>query len=160
MPTKSAVAQLDEFDRAILDIVQRDNRLSHAAIGARVHLSASAVRRRLDSLRERGVISAEVAIVDPATLGDTFIVQVTFAKEDPTAVAAFRARMEKEPAVAQCFAVSGEVDYWLVVHADSPAAYHAWGERVLLSDPAIARYSTSVVWARTVDRRVVKPASG
>jgi DNA-binding Lrp family transcriptional regulator len=125
-----------------------------------VHLSPSAVRRRLQDLRDAGVIVANVAIVDPATLGDTYIVQVTFAREDPAAVASFRERMAQDSAVSQCYAVSGDIDYWLVVHAESAAAYHSWGERVLMADPAIRRYTTSVVWSRPVFRHAIAPAAG
>ena len=57
-------AMLDEFDREILQIVQRDNRLTNAEIGERVGLSPSAVRRRLAALRDSGVEPRQVSYVE------------------------------------------------------------------------------------------------
>src|SRR5574337_782603 len=54
--------RLDERDRAILDLVQRDNRLTSDAIGERVGLGATAVQRRLKRLRDVGVIEADVYV--------------------------------------------------------------------------------------------------
>ncbi|HYZ61850.1 MAG TPA: winged helix-turn-helix transcriptional regulator, partial [Acetobacteraceae bacterium] len=56
---------LDRFDLKLLDLVQRDNRLTSEALGDRVGLSATAVQRRLKRLREEGVIEADVAVVSP-----------------------------------------------------------------------------------------------
>lgn len=143
----------DEFDEAILALVRQNNQQSHAAIGAAVNLSASAVRRRLKALRDKGVIVADVAIVDPRRRGLAFVVQVFFEREDPTATVAFIAQMQAEPDVATCYSVSGECDYWLVVHARSPEAFEAWGQSVLMSNEHIRRYSTSLIWSTAVDRR-------
>ena len=57
---------LDDFDRALLRIVQLDNRTPLRVLAERVHLSTAAVQRRLRRLEERGVIRANVAEVDPA----------------------------------------------------------------------------------------------
>lgn len=150
---------LDAFDHAILALVQADNQLTHAAIGARVNLSASAVRRRLAVMRRSGVIVADVSVVDPARLGLSFIVQVAFEREEPASLKAFIARMQAAPAVSACWSVSGEVDFVLVVHAVSPEAFEAWGRAVLMVDPAVRRYATQLVWSRPVFRMAVTPAA-
>ena len=150
---------MDAFDEAILAIVQQNNQICHAAIGARVNLSASAVRRRLMALRSQGVIVADVAVVDPGRLGLTFIVQVVYEREEPQTVRAFGADMAAEPCVSQCYSVSGEYDFVLVAHATSPAAFEAWGQRVLMAHPAVRRFSTALVWSRPAFRFSATPAS-
>ena len=60
---------LDSFDRAILDILQRDNTTPQRAIGEAVNLSAPAVQRRIRRMEEEGVIQANVAVVDPHKVG-------------------------------------------------------------------------------------------
>lgn len=150
---------LDAFDHAILNIVQRDNQRSHGSIGEEVHLSASAVRRRLSALRESGVIIGNVTLTDPAKRGLTFITSVTFDREDPSAYEDFEKSMLAEPAVAQCYSVSGDCDFILMVYAETPAAYDAWGKRVLMPNSAIGRYSTAVVWSRVKFTTLVEPAS-
>lgn len=144
-------AQLDDFDRAILRVVQDNNLLTHGEIAERVNLSPSSVRRRLGELRERGVITADVAIVEPAVLGTaiTVIVSVRFERESPEAYEAFRKRMIKASEVSQCYSVAGPVDFVLICHARDLAEHERWAERVLMADPAIKRYDSQVVWSRT-----------
>ena len=68
-PDAPADAPLDAFDRRILARVQSDCHRPAESIAAEIGLSASAVQRRLRRLRERGVIRAEVALLDAAALG-------------------------------------------------------------------------------------------
>jgi predicted ArsR family transcriptional regulator len=49
---------LDSFDRAILDLLQRDNTLPQREIAEVVHLSTPAVQRRIKRLQDSGVIAA------------------------------------------------------------------------------------------------------
>lgn len=138
----------DTFDREILDLVQHNNRLSHAAIGTRVGLSPSSVRRRLARLRSSGVIEADVAIVNPDRDRVTVIVSVVFERESVQGDREFKQRMLAAPEVSQCYSVAGQIDFVLVVHAESHAAYEQWGERMLMSDPRIRRYDSHIAWSR------------
>lgn len=156
--TKIAATPLDAFDRAILAVVQRNNQLTHEAIGATVGLSGSAVRRRLANLRKTRVIEADISVVSGEVNGLTFLVQVSFAREEPTIYDAFRRQMLADQAVSQCYSVAGDIDFILVVHASSPAAYEAWGAQALMTNPAIARYSTTLVWSRVKFTFDVEPA--
>ena len=139
---------LDALDRALLDEMQRNNQQTHAVLGRRVGLSPSAVRRRLARLRAEGVIQADVSIVAPDPAAITVIVQVRYEKETLKSGQDFRRRMQDAPEVSQCYSVAGETDFILVVHAPNLAAYEAWGERTLMSDPLILRYDSHVVWSR------------
>lgn len=150
---------LDKFDLAILDIVQSDNLRSHASIGLEVNLSASSVRRRLTAMRDSGVIIADVSLTDASKHGLTFITSVSFEREDPDVYNTFRAQMCEEAAVSQCYTVSGDFDFVLIVHSSSPEAYEQWGEQTLMTNPGIRRYSTSVVWSRTKFTTRIMPAT-
>ena len=152
---------MDEFDHAILGIVQRDNRLTHAEIGERVRLSPSSVRRRLGALRASGVICADVSIVDPDKALTTIIVLVTFRDESIDGDRAFKRRMIALPEVSQCYSVAGSIDFVLVVHCTDHRAYEAWGERELMSDPRIRRYDSLIAWSRVkFSTAVALPAAG
>ena len=139
---------LDDYDHALLRLVQEDNQRTHADLGAEVNLSASSVRRRLAKLRRHGVIQKDVSIVDPGQIGITALVFVTFQQESLESVRAFRQRMVDAPEVSQCYSVAGGVDYVLVAHAADLGAYEAWSEAALMDDPAIRRYDTHIVWSR------------
>lgn len=155
---KFANYALDDFDRAILAIVQQDNQRAHASIGEAVNLSASSVRRRLAALREHGIITADVSLTDPSKQGLTFIVHVSFEREDPELYQALYAQMETDPAVSQCYHISGDFDVVLIVHAATPEAYEKWGTQTLMSNTAIRRYSTSLVWNRSKFTTHITPA--
>lgn len=147
MPAPAPAAPaLDAFDLAILDLLQRDNTLSQRAIAQAVHLSAPAVQRRIARLRESGVIRAEVAMLDASRLGRplTLIVEVHVHDEHPSRTAALRARMQAEAAVQQCYAITGEADYLLVVTAATMADYEALTERLFGQDTNVRRFRTSV----------------
>lgn len=139
---------LDDFDREILAIVQRDNLRTHADIGGEVGLSPSSVRRRLARLRKDGVIAADVAIVNPDKDRITVIVTVVFQRESVQADRNFKKRMQAAPEVSQCYSVAGGIDFVLVVHAASHSDYEAWGERELMWDPHIRRYDSHIAWSR------------
>ena len=62
-------AALDRFDLAILDILQADNTTPQRAIAQAVNLSAPAVQRRIQRLKDSGVIRANVAVLDPVQVG-------------------------------------------------------------------------------------------
>ena len=147
--TKITTPALDAFDRAILAIVQSDNQRSHASIGEAVNLSASSVRRRLAAMREHGVITADVSLTDPSKQGLSFIVHVSFEREDPAIYDTFNAQMNADPAVSQCYYISGDFDFLLMVHAATPEAYERWGTQTLMANAAIRRYSTALVWKRS-----------
>jgi len=138
---------LDDFDRAILAIVQRNNRLSCAEIGDQVGLSGSAVRRRLAALRDNGVIAQDVSILAGEATGVTLVVSVTFAYETQKLYADFEEQARALPEVTQCYHVAGGVDYILIVSAPSLDYYEEWAKAALMSNEAIARYDTTVVWS-------------
>lgn len=139
---------LDAFDHRILDLLQRDNRRTFSAIGEAVGLSATAVRRRVARLRSEGVIVADVSLVDPARLGITVIISVRFEKESHATYEVFKKQMLDLPEVAQCYTVSGDVDFMVIAHLPDLPGYDDWIGRHLLSNPAIARSDTNIVYSR------------
>ena len=151
---------LDAFDHAILNIVQADNQLTHAEIGRQVNLSPSSVRRRLARLRKENVIQADVSIVAPSKAMIQAIVTVSFKEESIEGYQSFKARMIKDPHVSQCYAVSGAIDFVLIVQAESLEAYEAWGEHVLMTDRTIGRYTTHIVWSRVKFSTAVQMGGG
>jgi DNA-binding Lrp family transcriptional regulator len=140
-------ASLDRFDRKLLEIMQRDCRKPHRELADAVGLSESAVRRRLDRMRAAGIIKAEMALLDRDLLGVTLIITVEFAVESPQAYAEFRARMRESAQVSQCYTIAGRKDFLVIAHAQSLPAYEAWAELEIMSDPAIARFDTAVVYS-------------
>ena len=146
MATPSA---LDRFDLAILDILQADNTTPQRAIAQTVNLSAPAVQRRIQRLKDSGVIRANVAVLDPVKVGKplTIVLEVHLDNERPDRTAPLRTRIAAEDAVQQCYSVTGEADYLLVVNVASMADYEALTRRLFDGDDNIKRFRTSVALA-------------
>ena len=146
----AAPAALDRFDLAILDILQTDNTTPQRVIAQAVNLSAPAVQRRIQRLQQTGVIRANVAVLDPVKLGMplTIVLEIHLENERPDRTAPLRARIAAEDAVQQCYGVTGEADYLLVVTVASMEDYDALTRRLFEGDDNIKRFRTSVALAR------------
>jgi Lrp/AsnC family transcriptional regulator, leucine-responsive regulatory protein len=143
---------MDSFDVKILNIIQRDNRLPAEKIADQVGLSPSAVQRRLKRLREEGIIEADVAIISPEAIGRTLtaIIGVIIDKERPLSLALteFKNLMLNTPEVMQCYDVTGESDFIVVITAKDMQEYEIISRRLFMENPNVRRYKTSIVVRR------------
>jgi Lrp/AsnC family leucine-responsive transcriptional regulator len=141
---------LDEFDLRILSFVQRNNRLSAEEIADKACLSPSAVQRRLRRLRRNGVIEADVSIIAPAAIGRDLvvIVEVVLEREKADILAAFKELMLNAPEVMQCYYITGEADFVLIMTAKNMPDYEAFARRFFSENPDVRRFRTSIVISR------------
>lgn len=104
-----APRRLDQFDRAILCILQKNNKTPQRVIAARVNLSTAAVQRRIAALEESGVIAANIAVLSTRTLryGITIIVEVHLEDDKSQTVDPVKALFRETPQVQQCYYVAG-----------------------------------------------------
>ncbi|NOC82855.1 Lrp/AsnC family transcriptional regulator [Ruegeria sp. HKCCD6428] len=140
------MTQLDDFDRAILRILQQDNRTTQHKIGEAVNLSAPSVQRRIRRMEAEGVIRANVAVVDPAAVGLqlTIFVELELVSETPDEIDAVKKTLLNAPEVQQCFYVTGEVDFMIVVVVESMAVYEDFTRRMFFENGNIRKFKTFV----------------
>jgi Lrp/AsnC family leucine-responsive transcriptional regulator len=138
---------LDHFDRKILDLVQRDNRLTSDAIGERVGLSATAVQRRLKRLRQSRAIEADVSIVSPKVVGQALqmILMVSLERERADIIDRFKRSIRAAPEIMNGYFVTGEADFVLVITARNMEDYEAFTQRFFYGNPDIKGFKTIVV---------------
>ncbi|MTI02752.1 Lrp/AsnC family transcriptional regulator [Roseibium sp. RKSG952] len=138
--------QLDDFDRAILRILQKDNRTPQQKIGTAVNLSAPSVQRRIRRMEAEGVIRTNTAVVDPALVGLalTIFVEVELVSETPTEIDAAKLAFRDAPEVQQCFYVTGEIDFMLVVVVECMSAYEDFTRRMFFANENIKKFRTYV----------------
>lgn len=141
---------LDEFDRGILAILQKDNLTPQRTIGDAVNLSAPAVQRRIKKMTEAGIIQANVAIVDPAALGHaiTIFVEVEVISETSEQIEAAKREFETIPEVQQCYYVTGEADFILIILVPSMPAYEALTKKLFFGNNNVKRFRTFVAMDR------------
>lgn len=141
---------LDDVDRALLSAVQDDARTPQAALGARVGLSAAAVNRRLRRLTDAGVITRIRAVLAPERLDHplTVIAQVEVVSEQPDALDAMRRSFTDCPQVQQCYYVTGEWDFVLVLVVRDMDQYTALTRELFFASNNVKRFKTLVVMNR------------
>ncbi len=141
---------LDSFDLAILEILQRDNSIPLRTIGEAVNLSAAAVQRRIKRLRETGVIVGNIAVVDPARLGRsiTILVEIAVESERIDLIEGVRASLLEAPEVQQCYYVTGEADFVVVITVATMQEYEALTRRLFFNSHNVKRFRTLVVMDR------------
>jgi Lrp/AsnC family leucine-responsive transcriptional regulator len=142
---------MDAFDRKLLALVQENNRLTAEQLGERVGLSPSACQRRLKRLRDTGVIEADIAVVSPEAVGRslTMIVEVSLEREHPHIIDAFKKSMRATPEVMQCYYVTGEADFIIVLTARDMKSYERFTQQFFFDNPQVRRFRTFVVMDRT-----------
>ncbi|WP_325318221.1 Lrp/AsnC family transcriptional regulator [Dyella sp.] len=138
--------ELDKLDRRLLAILQKDARRPAELMGADVGLSASAVQRRIVRMREEGVITAEVALVDPKQAGRplTMIVDVEVERERPELLASLKQWIAAEPCIQEAWYVTGAGDYVLIVAARDVDDFEALMQRFVADNPNVRRFQTRV----------------
>ncbi len=146
----SDFVRLDQYDVAILKILQRDNTTPQRTIGKAIHLSAPAVQRRIKRLRENGTILSNVAVLDPARVGYPMmiIVDVELHNEQEALYNAAKKRFQSAPEVQQCYDVTGETDFVLIILVRSMREYKTLTHRLFFKDKNVRSFRTLVVMDR------------
>lgn len=141
----STEPELDRYERAILDNLQRDARLSVQQLAALVGLSASPTWRRLKSLEERGFIQGYVARLDGEKLGlgQTVFCNITLARHNQPDLEAFEAQVLARPEVLEFYSMTGGADYLLRIVTESPARYEAFLKEIIFSSPAVQHVNSN-----------------
>jgi len=153
MRTGSQDVQLDAIDRAILNELQRDGRLSNQALAQHVHLSPSACLRRVKALEDSGVIAQYVALLNPravARQGTSYTI-INLESTQPQQLEAFEQAVRDTPEILDCVYVAGANDYlvrFAYRDAEDLERFHA---EVLPRLPGVMR-SNSMLVLRTVKK--------
>jgi Lrp/AsnC family transcriptional regulator, leucine-responsive regulatory protein len=146
--------QLDTIDLAILRALQRDGRMSNAALAETVALSASACSRRLDILEKSGVIRGYHARISNAALGHlvTVIVHMSLSGQSEAILSEFEEAVKRCPNVLVCYLMSGEYDYLLRIAAKDLADYERIHKEWLSAMPHVIKINSSFALREVVDR--------
>lgn len=138
--------QLDHLDRAILQLLQNDGRISNVDLANRVNLSPPAVHARLKRLEQRGYIRQFVALLDREKVGYDMLcfIEVSLQLHQPEQVENFRRVIQQMPEVLECHHVTGEYDYLLKVVIRNRKDLEHFVVNRLTPIPGLARIHTSL----------------
>jgi Lrp/AsnC family transcriptional regulator, leucine-responsive regulatory protein len=144
---KSREPKLDVVDRKILQILQRDGKISNVDLAKRVHLSATPCFERVRRLEEAGYIEGYVAQLNAQKLGMGLLafIEISLDRTNPAAFDELRKNVADMPFVQECHMIAGGFDYLLKVRVADMAAYRRFlGERVSAM-PGVSRTHTYFV---------------
>jgi Lrp/AsnC family transcriptional regulator len=124
---------MDSIDQKILAILQRNAETPLAEVAQAVHLSTTPCWRRIQRLRESGVIRRAVALLDASKLnvGVTVFVSVRTNQHSEAWFRKFNAAVAAIPEVMEFYRMSGDVDYLLRVVVPDIAAYDRVYKRLI-----------------------------
>lgn len=136
--------KLDAIDCRLLELLQADADLPIAELAVKVGLSQTPCWRRVQRLREAGVITRNVALVDARkiNLGVTVFVSVRTATHSQAWLDKFKAAVQAIPEVVEFYRMSGDVDYLLRVVVPDIAGYDRVYKR-LIADTQLFDVSSS-----------------
>lgn len=150
--------ELDRYDKAILNALQRDGRISNVDLAAQVNLSESACLRRVRALEASGLIERYVALLNQkeAGLSGNVFVHIALNREEQSELAAFEKAVAALPEVMECYLMTGEFDYLLRVVVSDMADFERIHNEALTRLPGVARVNSSVT-IRTVVKSTELP---
>lgn len=135
---------LDDVDLTILDLLQRNGRLSHIEIGRIVGLAVSSVHERVSKLVRRGVIAGWTAKLAPGPLGLDLLAFVYVLMDKPESSAAFLTVVNDSPEVLECHHVASDWNFLLKIRVRNTAAFEALLTERLKAVPGVVRTQTII----------------
>ena len=138
---------LDEHDIKLLQLLQQNNRLTAEELTQKINLSQSSIQRRMTRLRSEKYIEADVAIISPKAVGYyiTSVVNVVLKEGSSKAIDKFKTQMQDCTEVAQCYYVTGNYDFVLVVNTKDMNHFEKFSKRYLMDNPNLKHFYTHVV---------------
>ena len=137
---------LDRLDKAILRILQVDCSLTNIELASRVGLSPPACLKRVQRLHREEVIVQKVAILNPSKLSNVLhlVVEVMMERDRKDLNNAFIRQTQAIPQVKECYQVTGEVDFVLIVDVPDMNTYNDICEKLLYSNENMKSFKTLI----------------
>lgn len=144
---ESSCMSLDDVDREILALIQKDGRISNAELSRRLNLSPPATHARVRRLEREGFIEGYAGLLSRDKLGYDLLcfVLVGLTVHQFEHVYGFRERVLSMPEVLECYNITGEYDYLLKVVLHNREDLERFVVGKLTPLPGVARLQTSLV---------------
>ncbi|CAB3626242.1 MULTISPECIES: winged helix-turn-helix transcriptional regulator [Achromobacter] len=138
---------LDRIDLKILDILQREGRISVTELAERVSLSATPCSDRVKRMEREGVITGYHARVNPAALGKNLLVflEIKLSAKSGDVFDKVKKELLYVPEVMECHLVSGDFDYLVKARLTEMNEYRRLLGEILKRLPASAESRSYVV---------------
>ena len=121
----SNIESLDETDRKILRILQRDSHLTVKELAAKLHLSTSPTFERQKRLERDGFIERYMAVVNPHKVGNGIMVMcnIRLKQHSQELIQEFMDVVQNIEEITECYNTSGDYDFLIKVYARDRKSY-------------------------------------
>jgi Lrp/AsnC family leucine-responsive transcriptional regulator len=150
-------SHLDDVDIQLLDLLQRQGRITNADLAKEVQLSPPSVLQRVRALEKLGLIKGYHAILDAERLGYriTALVQISLSLHQEQPIERFRKSIQDIPEIMECYHVSGDYDFLLKVIVRDMRSYEAFVREKLSKIKGISQIRTSFVFGTNKHSTVI-----
>ncbi len=149
--------KLDKIDRKILDILQRNGKITNAQLSKEVNLSPAPTLERVKKLETSGFIENYYAKLNPPKLGLTVttFLSIKLSKHNPENTDEFVQRVAEIDEVVECHYITGSSDYLLKVVTRDIQAYQELIQTKIGKIDGIDNMQTMVVLSTPKDSNVL-----
>ncbi|WP_315348610.1 Lrp/AsnC family transcriptional regulator [Prevotella melaninogenica] len=116
---------LDETDRKILRILQRNSDFTVKELAAKLHLSTSPTFERQKRLERDGYIERYMAVVNPHKVGNGIMVlcNIRLKQHSQELIQEFMNVVQNLEEITECYNTSGDYDFLIKVYAHDMKSY-------------------------------------
>ena len=138
---------LDAIDRQIVETLQQDGSLSISELAKQLGMTPPPCWRRVNALKERGVLKSQVWLADAKSLGlhVKMIATIKLATHDIDVTEAFQRKVKDIPEIIECYILLGSTDAILKIAVPSIDYYETLFYRRISQLPGVQEVNSCVV---------------
>lgn len=147
----------DKTDLKILRILQENAKITNLQLSAEIGLSPAPTLERVKKLENAKLIRGYYAQLDPEALGIgiSAIIQITLTRQIENAISNFKKEINKIPEIMECYQVTGNADYVLIVMMKDIRDFETLISQKLSKMEEIGQMQTMVVLSKPKDSKVL-----
>ena len=141
---------LSSSERRLLDAMQKDTNLSQIDLAELSGKSRTSVWRLIREFEDAGLIEGKVALLNPKELGLQIhvMLSVSMVKHSDRTRKEFESHVQTIPEVMECYSVSGDRDYVLLIISRNMESYNEFLNKMILDHPSVHSASSSFALRR------------
>lgn len=148
---------LDETDKAILRILQKNSHLTVKELAERIHLSPSPTFERQKRLERLGYIDRYMAVVNPQKVGNSILVlcNIRLKQHTQELIQEFMDAVQHIDEITECYNTSGDFDFLIKVYIKDMKSYQQFMLHKLGTIPCVGSLNSIFVIYHTKSTRGV-----
>ncbi|MFT4662540.1 MAG: DNA-binding Lrp family transcriptional regulator [Patiriisocius sp.] len=144
---KFPMIKLDEIDKQLLEILQKDSKKNVKEIADQLNLTKTPIYDRIKRFEKEGVIDKYVAVLDSRRIDSSMVVfcSVSLESQKLDEIETFSKAVEDIPEVIECYLMGGISDFLLKVIVKDLEAYHQFSSGKLAALPNVTQIRSTFV---------------